>query len=96
MGEAFVKFNKTDPTILHTSPSFHVERVKKGKYAWIGLYPRTGYIVLLLFANQLPKIPQINQTRLKPAQQYVKVKASNTDCLFKCLSGFTPILTNFC
>ncbi|XP_060589780.1 glutamate receptor ionotropic, kainate glr-3-like isoform X1 [Ruditapes philippinarum] len=36
MGEAFIKFNKTDPTILHTSPSFHVERVKKGKYAWIG------------------------------------------------------------
>ncbi|XP_045200037.2 glutamate receptor 2-like [Mercenaria mercenaria] len=36
MGEAFIEFNKTDPTILHHSPVYHVERVKKGKYAWIG------------------------------------------------------------
>ncbi|XP_053403153.1 probable glutamate receptor [Mercenaria mercenaria] len=35
-GEAYVEFNKSDPTILHTNPAFHVERVKEGKYAWIG------------------------------------------------------------
>jgi hypothetical protein len=36
MGEAFIEFNKSDPTILHGNPAFHVQRVKKGKYAWIG------------------------------------------------------------
>ncbi|XP_045201044.2 glutamate receptor 2-like [Mercenaria mercenaria] len=36
MGEAYIEFSKTDPTILHQNPDFHVERVKKGKYAWIG------------------------------------------------------------
>ncbi|XP_053403155.1 glutamate receptor U1-like [Mercenaria mercenaria] len=36
-GKAFLEFSKADPTILHQSPPYHINRVKNDeKYAWIG------------------------------------------------------------
>ncbi|XP_060581241.1 glutamate receptor ionotropic, kainate glr-3-like, partial [Ruditapes philippinarum] len=37
VGEAFLEFNKADPTILHQVPEFHINRVlNDNNYAWIG------------------------------------------------------------
>ena len=36
IGDAMIEFNKSDSGIFHLSTDYHINRVKKGGYAWIG------------------------------------------------------------